>query len=153
MLRPDSDIAVTLEPGSGDDVGSIVLAGLRAYNRQRAEAPDFRPLVLAAREGGSVIGGLVGETGWRWLYVDLLWISDAYRGGGLGRRLLRAAEDEALRRGMRHAYLDTFDFQARGFYEKSGYELFGTLEDYPPGHTRFYLRKDLGDTPDQSRKG
>ncbi|HEX6307738.1 MAG TPA: GNAT family N-acetyltransferase [Longimicrobiales bacterium] len=143
MIDAASPIAVTLEPDADGEVRSIILNGLRMFNRQRAEAPDFQPLVLAARAGDTVIGGLVGETGWKWLYVDLLWVSDPYRGRGLGRHLLEAAEMEAMARGARHAYLDTFDFQARPFYEKQGYQLFGMLEDYPPGHTRFYLRKDL----------
>lgn len=92
---------------------------------------------------GALVGGLTGETGWKWLFVDLLWIAETHRGRGLGARLLRSAEAEAVRRGALHVYLDTFDFQARPFYERQGYELFGTLEDYPPGHCRFFLRKDL----------
>ena len=37
--------------------------------------------------------------------------------------------------------LDTFAFQAPAFYEKQGYTLFGTIEDLPPGHARYFLQK------------
>jgi len=60
---------------------------------------------------------------------------------GYGRKLIQLAEYEAQRRGCEHAYLDIFDFQSRGFYEKLGYELFGQLEGYPPGHTKYFLQK------------
>jgi len=70
-------------------------------------------------------------------------VEDAARGQGLGRRLIGLAEDEARRRGCRHAYLDTTSFQARPFYEKLGYRLWGQLEDFPQGHTRYFLQKAL----------
>ena len=54
-------------------------------------------------------------------------------------------EAEAIRRGCKGAYLDTFSYQARPFYEKLGYEVFGTLDDYPTGHQRFYMRKRLSE--------
>ena len=56
---------------------------------------------------------------------------------------MEQAEREAIRRGCRTIWLDTFTFQARGFYERLGYSVFGTLEDYPPGHSRFFLKKSL----------
>jgi GNAT superfamily N-acetyltransferase len=135
---------ISLEPEPAEELRAAVLARLVAYNRKHAEAPDFNPLVVGARDtNGAIVGGLVGDTGWRWLHVDLLWVADAHRGQGIGRRLLRAAEAEALSRGARRAYLDTFDYQARPFYEREGYEVFGVQEDFPPGHRRFYLRKTL----------
>ena len=135
---------ITLESEPADAVRARVLQGLRAFNRRHAEPPDFQPLTLAVRDGaGALLGGLVGETGWRWLHVDLLWIDEPHRGRGLGRRLLHAAEAEARSRGCRHVFLDTFDYQARPFYEREGYALFGTQEDYPPGHVRYFLRKTL----------
>ncbi len=108
------------------------------------EARNHRPLAIVLRhaERGTV-GGLVGTTVWGWLQVEQLWIDDAFRRRGLGGKLLLLAETEATRRGCHHARLDTFDFQALGFYEKRGYEVFGRLNDFPTGHVRFFVAKRL----------
>jgi GNAT superfamily N-acetyltransferase len=65
------------------------------------------------------------------------------RHGGLGSQLLSRIESAGKERGCTNAHLDTFSYQARPFYERHGYELFATLDDYPTGHQRFYLRKKL----------
>lgn len=126
-----------------------VVRGLVGFNDGRAEPEGWRRLaVLVRAEGGELAGGLLGFTHWDWLFVSHVWLPEALRGRGLGRELLLQAEREALARGCRHAHLDTFSFQARGFYESLGYEVFGRLDDYPPGHTRFFLRKTgLGTEP------
>ena len=69
-------------------------------------------------------------------------ISDILRGRGVGRELMDRAEVRARERGCHSAWLDTFSFQARGFYEKLGYEEFGQL-DYPPDHHRHFMQKRL----------
>ena len=89
------------------------------------------------------MGGVIGATYWDWFQLDLMWVKEELRGHGYGRRLLTLAENEARRRGARHVHLDTFSFQAPGFYEKCGYQVFGVLQDYPAGHQRFYLAKEL----------
>jgi GNAT superfamily N-acetyltransferase len=101
-------------------------------------------LSLFARDvAGRVVGGLVGDTVWGWLQVKQLWVAPAHRRNGYGKGLLEAAEREARRRGCHGAVLDTFDFQARGFYEALGYVLFGSLDDFPRGHARSFMRKTL----------
>jgi ribosomal protein S18 acetylase RimI-like enzyme len=112
------------------------------FNDINAEPENWRPLGVVVRDpNGTVGGGLVGYTHWRWLFITHLWVAEVLRGRGYGRAIMRLAEREAIRRGCRHAHLDTFDFQARGFYEGLGYEVFGVLDDYPAGHTRYFLRK------------
>jgi GNAT superfamily N-acetyltransferase len=90
-----------------------------------------------------LIGGLIGETAWQWLSVRLLWVDPARRGAGHGRDLLAAAEAEAIRRGCHHARLDTFSFQAAGFYERCGYRQVLCLDDFPRGHQRLFYVKSL----------
>jgi ribosomal protein S18 acetylase RimI-like enzyme len=65
------------------------------------------------------------------------------RGQGVGTKLLRAAEQEAIKRGCQHIVLESFSFQAPGFYQKLGFEVFAVLEDHPRGHRNYYLRKRL----------
>ena len=106
--------------------------------------PGKRPLTVALRDDrGTLIGGLIGETSWGWLFVKLLWVAKGCRGSGHGVALLGRAEREAIDRGCHGVYLDTFDFQARGFYEKLGYQVFGSIPNYPGNHSRFYLAKVL----------
>jgi len=106
---------------------------------------DHRPLaiILSHPETAETLGGLWGGTSFSFLHIDLLYIPEEMRGVGLGRSLMSEAEAEALQRGCKGAWLDTFSFQAKGFYEQLGYAAFGCIEDYPPGHQRFFLKKTL----------
>ena len=90
-----------------------------------------------------MIGGLWGRTVYDWLFVELLFVPDALRGRGVGSEVMKRAEDEALTRGCHSAWLDTFEFQARGFYERLGYICFAELRDYPAGVTRYFMKKAL----------
>jgi len=92
---------------------------------------------------GSVGGGLLGETYWGWLHVGTLWVEEGLRGQGYGTKLLAMAEAEALRRGCKASYLDALDFRALPFYERLGYSVWGTLSDFPPGHSPYWVKKDL----------
>jgi GNAT superfamily N-acetyltransferase len=86
---------------------------------------------------------LLGQTNLGWLFVSALWVDFARRGRGLGTALLEAAETEAMRRDCVGVYLDTYSFQAKPFYERLGYEVFGALAECPPGATKYYLSKRL----------
>jgi GNAT superfamily N-acetyltransferase len=125
------------------------------HNLESSEAlrRRFEPGNLASRpveayaldDAGVLIGGCAGRTEdvWRWLTVDTLWVQADRRGQGLGRALLAAVEEAARSRGCRWAKLNTWDFQAPGFYERCGYEEYGREVDYPPGHINHLMRKDL----------
>lgn len=123
-----------------------LLNGLRLYNRQYI---DFSAVggdiaVYARDDSGVMTGGLIGNRKGEWLNIQYLWVSNDARGSGLGSQLMNAAEEEARRQGCCHALVDTFSFQARPFYEKQGYTLQMTLEDFPyQGMQRHYLAKDL----------
>jgi GNAT superfamily N-acetyltransferase len=122
----------------------IIGRGVRDFNEQHAGDNRFQRLcfVLTAPDQ-AIVGGVIGEVYWEWLHVDLLWVRDELRGRGYGHRLLTLLEQEARQRGARHAYLDTFSFQAPGFYQQLGYRVFGKLGDFPSGHERYFLTKQL----------
>lgn len=116
---------------------------LRAL-RGTAGAREAPLHVWVSDAGGGLAGGLVGHTWAGWLHVTYLWVDARHRGAGLGSRLLSEAEHVARTdRACRAARLETWDFQAPGFYRKRGYEVVGVIPDYPPGITEYTLTKAL----------
>ena len=132
---------VTVEEPAAEHRQTI-LDGLAGFNLSRA-GPGLRQALCIWIDGEN--GGLYGWTIYDWLFVELLFVPEQLRGQGLGAELLARAEAEARSRGCIGAWLDTFDFQARGFYEKLGYELAGTIPDHPRGGARYILAKRWGD--------
>ncbi len=120
-----------------DSIRQAIASKLIAHNQGVAGASGHQVLGIPIQEGG-----LWGITSYGWLYIQMLVVPEALRGQGVGARLVREAEQEALRRGCHHAWVDT-QFGARGFYERLGYRCFGELPDYPAGFTRTFLSKKL----------
>ena len=98
---------------------------------------------IVDEEGNIIAGCLAIMHCWNVVAVDILWVNEQYRRQRLGSVLLGEVEREAMEKGCHLVHLDTYDFQAKGFYEKNGYSVFGTLEDCPKGHIRYYLKKSL----------
>jgi GNAT superfamily N-acetyltransferase len=101
-------------------------------------------------ENGEILGGLLGDIWAAWLHVRTLAVAMPARGHGFGKELIKRAELYAIERGCTDAYLDTFSFQARPFYEKLGYHVFGTLENHPFGHQHYFMTKKL-DLPNNEK--
>ena len=127
-----------------DAIRDAILAPLVAHNESMVGPTERHTVAIVLRDdGGAIVGGLWGLTGFRWLFVQYLAVPPALKGEGRGRALMLAAEDEARRLGCTGLWLDTFSFQARGFYEKLGYDVIGQIDDFPPGEARFFLRKRI----------
>lgn len=121
-----------------------ILAPLRAYNIAHGGDPRVLPVaVLLTDENGDHVGGLWGRCSYDWLFVELLAVPETHRGGNFGKALMEQAENIARAHGCIGVWLDTYEFQARGFYERLGFEGFGMLEDHPLGQKRFFLQKRL----------
>jgi GNAT superfamily N-acetyltransferase len=117
--------------------------GLVKFNREQAGPLAYSRKVLSVRDGkGRLLGGLILQSYWRESYIELLWLAARARGTGIGSRLIKEAERHARRRGSRLIHLNTFSFQAPGFYEKQGYRRFGGLSGSPKGEQRhFYVKR------------
>jgi GNAT superfamily N-acetyltransferase len=134
-------IRITIDEAPSREDRKVVERAIDDFNARTVPGRDQRFALLLRDAGGALVGGLDGVIGWEWLFVNNLWVHDALRGQSYGRDLLARAERRALEHGCHSVWLDTF--QALGFYEKCGYSVFGALEDYPPGQTRYFLRKRL----------
>jgi GNAT superfamily N-acetyltransferase len=148
-MKPEIELTDTPGPATW----RAMVQGLGTFNEQAAGLPEgFRFLILmlkapdpdgAGAGDAGVIGGLWGRTLFGWLHVNVLFVPEPLRRRGLGTDLMLRAETEARARGCVGSMVDTFSFQARPFYERLGYRVFGTVEDYPPGHSCFFLKKRL----------
>lgn len=142
-MRLPPGCSITIEDAPDAKEVEVLPDGLEAFNQ--AAWPGHQPwqdLAVMLRQDGKVVGGLAGASYAGWLFVKYLWISAAFRRLRLGSELMRLAEERAAARGCHGIWLDTFSFQAPGFYEKLGFERFGEL-DHPPAGKRYFYRKSL----------
>ncbi|MEV2251136.1 GNAT family N-acetyltransferase [Streptomyces sp. NPDC050147] len=143
-----------IEAGVDKERFALLLAGLEDANsaaspviRSLHGTPQDREIPLAvwlveSTEG--LVGGLAGHTWGRWLHVNHLWVSEKHRGAGFGARLLAEAERIAREeRECRNSRVETWDFQAPGFYRGQGYDVVAVIPDYPEGAKEFTLTKRL----------
>jgi ribosomal protein S18 acetylase RimI-like enzyme len=144
------EFTYTLQPKPTPEERNRIIDPLVAYNEAKVGPENWKEFVFSVRsETGEFVGGLLGFTHWNHFFVSALYVDQQSRREGIGRELMKRAEALALEQGCDVIYLDTFDFQAPGFYEKLGFEVFGKLEDYPPGHQRFYLMKRIRGVAEQ----
>lgn len=131
-----------------DKLGEEVIDKLVYYNLSKVPLKQNKEFIsinkIIKNENGEIIAGILSRMYcWNCLFVDTLFVDEIYRGQGLGEKLLKEVEKIAINQGCELIHLDTFDFQAKDFYLKYGYEIFGVLEDCPEGHCRYYLKKKV----------
>lgn len=137
------DIVLKRDPDRADI--DAVLEPLIAYNDEAAGRKSGHQAIafLVKDDTGKTTGGLTGRIIFDGLHIELLAVSASERRSGLGTKLMQQAEDFARGEGLAGIWLDTFHFQARPFYEKLGYKVFGTIENHPRGGARHFLAKHL----------
>ena len=140
MAEPSIVVTDTPDPA---DV-AVIGQGLSAYNEEQTSISDSKRLaVLVKDESGKTVGGISGRSSLGLLFLDLVYLPRTMRRGGLGSRLLAAAEEEGRRRGCKAAVLYTISFQAPEFYKRYGWRVFGEIPCDPPGTSRIFMTKEL----------
>ena len=136
---------ITLEEKAAAEDIAVLGDGLDRFVSDLFPGKRYTSVAFFLRDdAGKIVGGVHGNYGsFGWLYVSALWVSEELRCKGYGTRLLAKIEAEAARHGCTKVFLQTFSFEAPAFYKKLGYTVFAELEDFPPGHSRLFLRKRL----------
>ena len=139
-----TETRIELEAYLAEDVRRLICDGVDFFNVASTGLAAYFPVNFVLRgDRGDVLGGLIGQLWGGWLQIFYLWVAEPMRGLGHGTSLMAAAEDYARVRGAIGSTLETYSFQARPFYERLGYEMFSVLKDYPPGHAKLFLKKEL----------
>ena len=135
---------VVVERSNAAAVSRALWKGLIRFNREQTGALSYTRTVLSARDGkGRLLGGLILQSYWKESYIELLWLSARARRTGIGSKLIKEAERRARRRGSQLIHLNTYSFQAPGFYAKQGYQRFGRMSGSPRGESRHFYVKHL----------
>lgn len=117
---------------------------IEEFNLKHWEVKEKKPIALVMNdEKGNLIAGASAKTFGFWLLIDNIWVSEELSGKNIGSQLLTELEKAAIQRGCKFALLDTLSFQARPFYEKFGYELKWTQENYPKEGCKYFMVKKL----------
>ncbi len=135
---------LSLSDKADDTIYQEIVNPLILHNHKMAGPSNYRGLTVTIEDTEkAILGGLYGKTAYGWLFTELLMVPEPLRGRGIGTQLIQMAEQEALARGCHSAWLDTFEFQAKEFYEKFGYVVFGELPNFPDKFSRFFMKKSL----------
>ncbi|ABV37309.1 GCN5-related N-acetyltransferase [Shewanella sediminis HAW-EB3] len=121
--------------------------GVRVHVHEQLGDELTLPLSVISRDdNGELIGGVSGRTIYRNFLIGVVWVDKKYRGTGLGRQLMELAEDEAIGRGCLVSQVDTLSIQAPVFYQKLGFEIIGSVPEFPGSPARYFLMKTYGET-------
>ena len=89
-----------------------------------------------------VAAGFAGVNFWNIAFIEMLWVDEPCRHQGMGSCLLSDIEREAKKTGACIVLIEARDWNV-DFFQKSGYTVYCTLEDYPGGHTKYKMQKRL----------
>ena len=138
--------ATTIRPRHDLSLRDIECLEDRLYdhNRRATGKHDGQRLAFVALDSaGQQIGAIAGYTWAGIAEIKQLWVDEAHRRTGIGRRLLDAAIAEASHRHCQCVWVMSYEFQAPGLYEKCGFERVAELQDWPPGYSHVVLRRWL----------
>ena len=115
---------------------NIISQGIKSYNQNHITddvvfEQDTNFSVFARNDNGDIVGGIRASAFWNYCIIELLWLSDETRGKGVGSALMEKAESYAIKKGFAYMRTETLSFQAKPFYQKLGYQVFGELHDHP----------------------
>lgn len=142
-IRRMQKLTISVESDPKPQDVRVLEEELHAYLDSKGVPRDHKPLAVFLRNHlRRVVGGVCGETYSGWLYIQTMWVREDLQDQGYGTELMRAVEQEAIKRGCRSAYLSTIDKQALEFYEKFGYRVCAELVGFPQGHSAYLMKKE-----------
>lgn len=146
MDTHDHPYDFTLEKPDDDTVKRFLQGILNTYHETAypaMEVPQSQKFAIRVTDAhGDVVGGALFWAYWGWVDVSLVALQKEVRGCGLGRRLMEAIEQKAREEKCFRLRVECFGNEV-GFYQKMGYRVVGQLDDYPVGHSYYWMRKDL----------
>ncbi len=137
----DADVITTTEPI--EEYQKKIDGHMDTFYQESHVTPKSGVLRIVATENDRLIGGVTCDLYGDTIYVSWLVVDEEYRGKGIGKTLMTMVQEEAVKQNIAVIELGTCEFQAKGFYEKLGYEVLMTRDDYPKGYQNYSMAKRL----------
>lgn len=145
---------IVIKNDTSEDFKEVIGNRLTQFNREKCQwfqdqshicddEYEEIPHNFIVYDEDKLIGGAIGFMKHRWYFLDLLYIDEEYRGQHIGTKILKQIEELAKREKLVGIRMETWNFQARGFYEKNGYTVYGEIKDCPPGTIDYFLKKEI----------
>lgn len=145
---------ITIKNDNDVKMKNIIHTNLRKNNIKKCEwlknnisadinVSNIKNSNFLAFDNDKLIGGAIGFIQYNWYFLDLLYIDEKYRGQDIGTNLIKQIEKLAKKENLTGVRIETWDFQAKGFYEKNGYKVFAEIKDCPPGTIDYFLKKEI----------
>lgn len=140
-----------IKSNKDEEFDKIIRTNLRKFNKSKCQwmkdnlpdIPEDDYYNFAVYDDGILVGGATGIIQFDWYFLEELWIDEKYRNNHIGTMLIEKIEELAKSKNLTGIRMETWNFQARGFYEKKGYEVYAQFEDCPPGTIEYFLKKRL----------
>ena len=126
-----------------EDKKVLVDGMLKHHASSGHERKTSKHNILLKNDKGKVLGGIMLSFLWNGMRIETIWVDGSLRGQQWGKKLMKEAEIEGIKRGCTFAYTDTFSWQAPEFYKKLGYVVYGKINDFPKGNSLTYVYKQL----------
>lgn len=126
-----------------ESLGDWIDREFDAYAERHGVVCNYTPFAFAAKKNGEVIGVVKGHSFYREVHISELIVAEAFRGQGVGTRLLETVEAYFQDKGFDNLNLTTYRFQAPDFYGKYGFVLEYVRENpgYPPLSKYFFIKE------------
>ena len=142
MIINTSDLKIISHDKIQDSVKDFVINGLRSYN-DGFSIRNQHDFSITAEYNNEIVAAAVGESKYNWLIIQYFYVNERFRNIKVGSMLIKAVVDLAKNRKCTGIHLDTFEFQARDFYIKQGFVVFGEINDHPSGYKRYFMKMSI----------
>ncbi len=137
-----SDLNTRVASDASQDVKDMIEQGIDQFSNDYV-GETRTACFVTVYDGDKLVGGLRGESLGAWFYIKHLWVAEEHRKQGLGKDLMKSAEQEAKARDCQTIWVDTLSYQAPDFYQKLGYDVAARVPNYRGSYDRIFFRKDI----------
>jgi GNAT superfamily N-acetyltransferase len=121
----------------------VIQKGINHFNSEKVGESPKEFCIYLRDDSNTIQGGIFAVSYSDSIHIILMWMDEKLRSKGFGTKLIKAAEEEGIKRKCAYSYVDTFSFQAEGFYRKCGYQPIGNINNALFDYSRVFLKKPL----------